>query len=436
MNKKLLSVLLALIMVLSLSTNVMAAAYVNSIDELRWLLDEGMLEEDEIVVEIWGRDANYELLVIPEGVTVTFKGGNYFNEETISNYGTIIIEETVLYNYGVIINEGTIEITESGAFYSEDGVLEGDGQIIYAAAAPNTIYGYFVLDETELYTDDIVSLYIYISGDVSLQQLDIWFSTYFYYYPGYWDSNYPLEYIGSKQGELGEINFRAEALSANLAYSLYNPDGLDITEEPKLALIHQFRVRDDVVFDDYTKFDINRPWFYGIGTNNNGFSTFIYDVDYFMTLTLINKCKHQGEIYETVTQEPTCEGIGLKDIYCADCDELLEADVEIPALGHDYVRGGFVFGANMAKGAWTYVCSRCGDEYTADVELTAFVVKLTGNQNMLIITVTEEQESETVINTEEFLIDNNSEGIYAVDGYKAYIDTKGNTQIRACYFTE
>jgi hypothetical protein len=64
---------------------------------------------------------------------------------------------------------------------------------------------------------------------------------------------------------------------------------------------------------------------------------------------------------------------------------------------------------------------------------TAYVEKLNGNQNKLFITVTElysdgsKEEISAVV-----MISNNSAGTYSVGTYRVYVDTKGNTQIRAC----
>jgi len=68
---------------------------------------------------------------------------------------------------------------------------------------------------------------------------------------------------------------------------------------------------------------------------------------------------------------------------------------------------------------------------------TAFVTKLNGNQNMLTITVAEMYEYDNiVVITESFMIRNNAEGVYQVDDYKIFVDTKGNVQIRAIYIVE
>ncbi|MCL2165300.1 MAG: hypothetical protein FWH55_13160 [Oscillospiraceae bacterium] len=70
-----------------------------------------------------------------------------------------------------------------------------------------------------------------------------------------------------------------------------------------------------------------------------------------------------------------------------------------------------------------------------DVDVSASVVKLSGNKNELTIVVTEYLPTgETLVYTEVLLIDNNAAATYEVDRYHVYVDTKGNDQIRACYF--
>jgi len=65
--------------------------------------------------------------------------------------------------------------------------------------------------------------------------------------------------------------------------------------------------------------------------------------------------------------------------------------------------------------------------------ISASVDKLTGNQNKLWITIKDSSGSKT----ESYMIANNAEGTYPIStengDYEAYVDTKGNTQIRACY---
>ena len=63
--------------------------------------------------------------------------------------------------------------------------------------------------------------------------------------------------------------------------------------------------------------------------------------------------------------------------------------------------------------------------------VSAYVDKLTGNQNRLTITVTElYHDGTTKTITESFMIKNNAADTYIVGGYSVYVDTKGNIQIR------
>jgi len=68
---------------------------------------------------------------------------------------------------------------------------------------------------------------------------------------------------------------------------------------------------------------------------------------------------------------------------------------------------------------------------------TAYVDKLNGNQNRLYITVIELYSDGTSKTVEwNGLINNNAAGTYQVGGYRVYVDTKGNTQIRECYIVK
>ena len=71
----------------------------------------------------------------------------------------------------------------------------------------------------------------------------------------------------------------------------------------------------------------------------------------------------------------------------------------------------------------------------------AYVVKQNGNKNSLTITVFEVYREgsgyyEKEVGEKTFSIDNNAAGYYQVAGHKVYVDTKGNTQIRACYIVD
>jgi len=70
----------------------------------------------------------------------------------------------------------------------------------------------------------------------------------------------------------------------------------------------------------------------------------------------------------------------------------------------------------------------------ARVEPSAWVQQLQGNRNNLTITVVEHYANgEPVVFEETFSINNNAAATYNVGNYRVYVDTKGNTQIRACY---
>ena len=67
----------------------------------------------------------------------------------------------------------------------------------------------------------------------------------------------------------------------------------------------------------------------------------------------------------------------------------------------------------------------------------ASVEKLTGNKNNLTITIfVDYADYDMEIIEKTFSIDNNAANTYVVGPYKVYVDTKGNTQIRACYIVK
>jgi hypothetical protein len=73
------------------------------------------------------------------------------------------------------------------------------------------------------------------------------------------------------------------------------------------------------------------------------------------------------------------------------------------------------------------------DQVTTD----AFVNKLTGNSNELVIVATEHfSDGRQYSVTKNFTIANNASGIYDVGDYRVFVDTKGNTQIRACHIVD
>jgi len=71
--------------------------------------------------------------------------------------------------------------------------------------------------------------------------------------------------------------------------------------------------------------------------------------------------------------------------------------------------------------------------YLIAASALASVDKLNGNQNKLNIWVDElYSDGSADQQYSSFTINNNAAGNYGVDAYKVYVDTKGNTQIRAC----
>jgi len=88
---------------------------------------------------------------------------------------------------------------------------------------------------------------------------------------------------------------------------------------------------------------------------------------------------------------------------------------------------GDIFGYSAPKALYF-------DNIVVNVMPSAEVIKLNGNKNTLIITVVEQYAGgEKAKFVKEFSIDNNAAATYVVGPYKVYVDTKGNTQIRACY---
>ena len=75
------------------------------------------------------------------------------------------------------------------------------------------------------------------------------------------------------------------------------------------------------------------------------------------------------------------------------------------------------------------------DPALVSVNPSAVVEKLNGNKNNLKITIfgTYSNGTTKIIAEKTFSISNNAADTYEVAGYKVYVDTKGNVQIRACY---
>ena len=76
-------------------------------------------------------------------------------------------------------------------------------------------------------------------------------------------------------------------------------------------------------------------------------------------------------------------------------------------------------------------------DMSTTVKVSASVEKLKGSQNQLTITITEIYANGSTKSTAyKIMINNNAAGVYSVGEYKVYVDTKGNTDIRACYFVK
>jgi hypothetical protein len=95
------------------------------------------------------------------------------------------------------------------------------------------------------------------------------------------------------------------------------------------------------------------------------------------------------------------------------------------------------FGGSIEKSEWWAGNPVVEAGGFIQAEVSAKVTKLNGNQNLLKIIVIEYfKNSAPKTISSEIMINNNSAGIYEVGGYKVYVDTKGNTDIRACYFVK
>jgi hypothetical protein len=151
-----------------------------------------------------------------------------------------------------------------------------------------------------------------------------------------------------------------------------------------------------------------------------------YEKAYSDSATLTVLSTHDHDPYDVVTFPSTCTDTGLKDIYC-ECGKLLESDVVIPALGHDWT---LVYADNCGK---VYKCERCEETYTINLDRVVASAVIT-DQNELVITIVERFADGTSATTSySIMFDNNVAGTYKVGGYRVYVDAKDNDQIRACY---
>ncbi len=76
-------------------------------------------------------------------------------------------------------------------------------------------------------------------------------------------------------------------------------------------------------------------------------------------------CDHKNTT-DVIVTPATCTETGVKNVVCADCEEVLQTGVVIEALGHDYQPGETV-AATCTEGGYTpYTCTRCKDTENRD----------------------------------------------------------------------
>lgn len=93
--------------------------------------------------------------------------------------------------------------------------------------------------------------------------------------------------------------------------------------------------------------------------------------------------------------EPTCTEKGLTEgKHCSKCGKILQAQTEIPALGHDYKNG---------------VCTRCGDDCTSK----GLVYSLDSNENSYTVTGIGVCADKNIVIPSEY----NSKPVTSIDGY-------------------
>jgi hypothetical protein len=115
-----------------------------------------------------------------------------------------------------------------------------------------------------------------------------------------------------------------------------------------------------------------------------------------------------------------------------------EGMLYINITNDDYTDAGYV-GLYAAQSHWHYerVGVKSSEIEFLSVTTSAFVTKTTGRTNLLTGIVTEKfKDGSTNVISATFIIENNSEGTFKIGGYKVYVNTKGNDQIRECRITE
>ena len=161
--------------------------------------------------------------------------------------------------------------------------------------------------------------------------------------------------------------------------------------------------------------------------NNIGAYTYDRNVHYYWGVL--------GDINETQDAKSWKGDINIHTFYSED-GEIYTKLVDASNFGHG-ISGDF------GPMAWEFMKNFVRNEdgsvgwIMADKQAAASVEKLNGNNNNLTITVTETYANgSTNVIEVTFNISNNAAGAYNVGPYTVYVDTKGNDQIRACYFVD
>jgi len=104
------------------------------------------------------------------------------------------------------------------------------------------------------------------------------------------------------------------------------------------------------------------------------------------------------------------------------------AGLNVPDILHPSPLGHQMLAERLSAAIGEY------NEENMAVVPSAVVGKLNGNMNLLTVTVAETFPlAPSNIFELEFMIKNNAADYYEVGEYTVYVDTKGNTQVRACY---
>ena len=85
------------------------------------------------------------------------------------------------------------------------------------------------------------------------------------------------------------------------------------------------------------------------------------------TKTVEIPAKGHTEVVDAAVPATCTEAGKTEGSHCSVCNEILVAQTEVAALGHDYVETARVDATETAAGSVTYTCSRCHDSYTETI---------------------------------------------------------------------